>query len=333
MARALVTGATGLVGSALAERLVADGWDVRALVREPATARWLEAAGVTLHRGDILERDALGAAASGCGVIFHAAAALTPRGGWEAYRVPNVDGTRNVVWATQRAGARLLHVSSVAVYGNDARYRERLTDETTPLGPLPEDAWYARSKREAEELILAAHARGEVWATAVRPCVVYGRRDRQLVPRTARMLRFGIGPLIGGGRTTMALVHAANVADAAVRAVAFDGAGGLVYNTTNDDEVTVREFLRLAGEGLGRRVVLLPVPYGVARAGLHVVRGVTAMTMGRGAGVMAGATLNFLTRDNPFSSERAYRELGWSPPIVHRVGLPDAFRHWREQRA
>ncbi len=322
-----------MLGSALAERLVADGWDVHALVREPASARWLETAGVTIHRGDILERDALAAAASGCGAIFHAAAAMTPRGGWESYRMPNVDGTRNVLWAAQRARARLLHVSSVAVYGPDARYRDGLTDETAPLGPLPEAAYYARSKREAEELVLAAHARGDVWATAVRPCVVYGRRDRQLVPRTARMMRFGVAPLIGGGRTTMPLVHAANVADAAVRAVAFDGAGGRVYNTANDDDVTVREFLRLAGEGLGRRIIPVPVPYAIATAGLRVVRGVAAMTLGRGASAMVGASLNFLTRDNPFSSERAYRELGWSPPVLHRVGLPDAFRYWHEHRS
>ena len=89
-----------------------------------------------------------------------------------------------------------------------------------------ESAFYARSKRESEELVMEAQRAGRLWATAVRPVVIYGTHDRQFVPRLARMLRRGFAPLIGGGRTTLAIVHAANVADGMVRAAAHDGAGG-----------------------------------------------------------------------------------------------------------
>src|SRR4051812_32189838 len=154
MPTALVTGATGLVGHHVVERLRHDGWSVRAFVRDPARAGALSRAGVELATGDTLESSGFARAARGCDVVFHTAAAVTPNGGWEAFRKPNIEGTRNAIAAAAAAKARLVHVSSVAVYGGAERYREgsAKTDEDAPLGPLAEGAFYARSKRESEAL-------------------------------------------------------------------------------------------------------------------------------------------------------------------------------------
>ena len=128
------------------------------------------------------------------------AAAVTPSGGWEAYQRPNVEGTRNAIAAVVQSGSRLVHVSSVAVYGGSARYLQgSRTSEDAVLSPLSENSWYARSKRDSEALVLDAHREGRIWATAVRPDVIYGRYDRQFVPRLARLLRRGFAPIIGGG--------------------------------------------------------------------------------------------------------------------------------------
>ena len=334
MRRALVTGATGLVGSHIVERLQADGWSVRALVRDASGAAWLSPLGVELVNGNVLEAGVFARAANSCDAIFHCAAAILPdQGEWEAYRATNLDGTANAIAAARGAGARLLHVSSVAVYGGASRYRSAPTDETVELPPLPETAFYARSKRESETMVLDAHARGEIWACAVRPDVVYGKRDRQFVPRVARVLSRGFFPVLGGGRSTLAIVHAGNVADGAVRAVAVDMAGGKAYNLANDYDVTVRDFVRLAAQGLGRRVRLVPVPMILARAVFKLV----TMAIGiarRGAALsQAGGAVAFISRNNPFSSERAKRELGWRPPVRPEAGIPEAFRWWAEQQA
>lgn len=328
MARALVTGATGLVGSYIAERLLNDGWTVRALVRRPSA--FLTELGAAIVTGDVLDADGFARAAAGCDVIFHAAAAVTPRGGWEAYRRLNVDGTRAAIGAAERSGARLVHVSSVAVYGPEGRYRaaNKKTDEDTELAPLPERAYYARSKRESEQLVMQAHMDGRIWATAMRPVVVYGRRDRQFVPRVARLLRFGVAPIIGRGSSTFSIVHAANVADGTVRAAFVERAGGRAYNLANDFDVTVRRFLELAGDGLGGRARLVSIPAPVARRGLAAVKAlVRALTGGR-LSVVSTASLDWFARDNPFSSERARRELGWSPSVRPEDGIPDAFHWW-----
>jgi nucleoside-diphosphate-sugar epimerase len=164
-----------------------------------------------------------------------------------------------------------------------------------------------------------------VWATAVRPCVIYGRRDRQFVPRMARLVRTGFVPVLGGGRSTLSVVHAANVAQGAVLAAASDAAGGRAYNLANDFDVTVAEFFRLAARGLGRRVRLVPVPLSLARAGVALAAGAAALLHDRSAGVLLRSSLDFVSRDNPFSSALAKRELGWRPEVSPEVGVPEAF--------
>jgi nucleoside-diphosphate-sugar epimerase len=332
--RALVTGATGLVGSYIVERLIADGWSVRALVRDLRSADWLRALGAELVVGDVLDASAFTGAAAACDAIFHCAAAILPESAeWEAYRATNLDGTRHAIAAARAAGARLLQVSSVAVYGGASRYRDTPTDETVELPPLPETAFYARSKRESEAMVLDAHRRGEIWACAVRPDVVYGKRDRQFVPRIAKVLSRGFFPLLGGGRSTLPIVHAGNVADGAVRAIAIDAAGGKAYNLANDYDVTVRDFLRLASEGLRTRVRLVPIPMPLAKTVFKLVTLIVGLAR-RGAPLsQAGGAVAFLSRNNPFSSERAKRELGWAPPVRPELGVPEAFRWWAERRA
>lgn len=334
MRRALVTGATGLVGSHIVERLHADGWGVRALVRDRDRAGWLQPLGAEPVVGDVLDASAFARAAVSCDAIFHCAAAILPeRAEWEAYRGTNVDGTRNAIAAARASGARLLQLSSVSVYGGASRYRDTPTDESVELPPLPETAYYARSKRESEALVLDAHRRGEIWGCAVRPDVIYGKRDRQFVPRIGKVIARGIFPLLNGGRSTLAIVHAANVADGAVRAVLTDAAGGRAYNLANDYDVTVRDFVRLAAQGLRRRVRLVPVPMVLAKVVFKLVTMIIGVARRGAALSQAGGAVAFVSLDNPFSSERARRELGWSPPVRPEVGIPEAFRWWADHPA
>jgi nucleoside-diphosphate-sugar epimerase len=331
---ALVTGATGQVGHHVIQRLQRDGWEVRALVRDAARAGSLSRAGVMLATGDTLEPTGLVRAARGCDVIFHAAAVITPRGGWEAFSRPNVEGTRNIIAAAESVSARLVHVSSVAVYGGAERYAAggAPTGEDSPLATLPESAFYARSKRESEALVMEAHAAGRVWATAVRPDVIYGTHDRQFVPRIGRMLRRGIAPLVGGGRTTLAVVQADNVADGMVRAAVTDLAGGRAYNLANDFDVTVAEFFTYAAEGMNVTLRRLPIPRLAARAGVGLAGLVAPLLFGNQYRAALSASLDFISRGNPFTSERARRELGWDPPVRPEAGVVEAFRWWTAHR-
>jgi nucleoside-diphosphate-sugar epimerase len=142
----------------------------------------------------------------------------------------------------------------------------------------------------------------------------------------------GFFPVFAGGGSTLAIVHAASVADGAVRAVDVPAAGGRAYNLANDFDVTVNEFVALAAEGLGHRVMRVPVPIPVARLGFRMMRWTVRLIRGPAMSRDIANILSFMTRGNPFTSERARRELGWSPPVRPEQGIPEAFRWWKQQQ-
>jgi nucleoside-diphosphate-sugar epimerase len=142
----------------------------------------------------------------------------------------------------------------------------------------------------------------------------------------ARAIRSGVMPLLGGGRSILAVVHAANVAEGAILAATSDIAGGRAYNLANDYDVTVREFFTLAAHGLGKRVRFVPVPIWVAKQGLRVFRVVDRFALGGKFAVASEGSLSFMSRDNPFTSDRARQELGWNPSVRPEQGVPAAFR-------
>lgn len=329
MSRALVTGATGMLGSYLVERLQDEGWSVRALCRRPERADWLASRGVELVAGDLLAPASLHRAARGCDAILHAAAVVGTRGDPKSFHRGNVLGTRHVETAAARAGARMLHVSTTAVVGS-ARYRDEPTDESVELPELPERDLYGRSKQAAEVLVLEAHDRGRVWATVVRPPVMYGLRDRQFIPRIGPVLDRGFFPLPGGGRTTLNVVHADAVARGALLALNRDSAGGRVYHLTDDFDLTAADLVRYAAEGLNRTIRAPHVPLPAARAGFALLGLGLRLAGRRDLAPHARGTLKMLTRDNPFTSRRARSELGWTPRIRPAQGLPEAFRWWKD---
>lgn len=329
--KALVTGGTGMLGSHVVERLLAEGVRVRALVREPSRALWLARQEVELVRGDLLDPVSLRTAARGCDEVYHAAAVIGAGDGWETFKRGNVDGTRALVEAAGEAGARMVHVSSTAVFGRH-RFFAHPTDETVPLPELPAEDAYGRSKQEAERVVLEAHEQGTIHGVVVRPPVMYGLRDRQFIPRLGAVLSRGVVPLPAAGRARMTLVHGDAVARGMILAARTPEAGGRVYHLTDDFPVTVREMAEWAAEGLDAPVRLIPVPGPVARVGFGMLQAGLVAT-GRGELARhAPGMLSMLTRDNPFSSERARSELGWEPRLHPRDGLPAAVAEWRERQ-
>ena len=184
--KALVTGATGFVGSHLAEALRRRGDEVTALVRSPAKAAALGPLGVRVLPGGLDDPDSLARAAEGQDVVFHVAGLVAARDEAEFLRV-NRDGTAGLVAAAARARVgRFVYVSSMAAGGPADRGRP-LTG-TEPPNPVTA---YGRSKLAGETAVKA----GSLPWVIMRPPTVYGPRDREVL-KVFRMARWGVAPVL-----------------------------------------------------------------------------------------------------------------------------------------
>lgn len=327
--KVFVTGGSGLVGSHVAEQLMRAGHGVRALVRSGSDTRHLSALGAELWEGSVTHPASLEGALSGCGAVVHAAAVVTARATWEEYRRVNVEGTENVLAAAVGQGVgRGVYVSSVAVYGGQVAGRRDVGEEAPVDGPLPPGELYGRSKREAEAVAWRFHREGLLEVTVVRPDVIYGERDRVVIPLFARYVKSPVVLTVGRGDRALPLVYAGNVAQGIVTALTSPQAGGRVYNLATDYPITQLRFFGLIAEHLGRRPVLLPLPYRLAATAAWGIEALARVTGGRRP-VVSRRHIAFMGLGNPFSSRRAQEELGWRPEVPHEEGVRRSVEWWR----
>ncbi len=315
----LVTGATGLVGSHVAERARREGWRVRALVRTSADTRLLDEWGVEKAIGDLADPASLPNAVAGVTAFVHCAAKVGDWGPVDDYRRVNVHGLESLLAAAERAETvrRFLHVSSLGVY--EARDHHG-TDESVPPAAQGIDG-YTLTKVEAERLILRHVREKGLRATVIRPGFVYGPRDRTVLPRIVERLRTGAFAYLGSGDQLMNNTYVGNLVDAIFLALERDGAIGETYNVTDGRLVTKKEFVgaiaRLSGLPEPTRHVPLPVAKALAAA----LESVWRLLRKTEAPLLSRARIKFLGLNLDYSIDKARRELEYDPRIDFDEGI------------
>jgi nucleoside-diphosphate-sugar epimerase len=303
--RALVTGATGKVGNAVARALHARGDQVRVLVRDPARAEGVLPDEVERVRGDVTDPASVRAAVDGCELVFNAMGVPEQWLPDEAtFELVNARGTENVVRAAADAGVRrVIHTSTIDVF--HAEPGERF-DETT-LARHPKGTAYERSKQHAEELALAA--RGDMELVFVNPAAVYGPGpggpsvDSQLI---LPVVRTRLPALTPGG---MGVVFAEGLAQGQLLA-ADRGRDGERYILC-DRHVSLQELARAAKRVAGRGFVPPVLPLPAVRA-LAAVGETVANRLGVPP-LLSRGQLHFMLWNAAPDSSKAQNELGWEP--------------------
>ncbi len=319
--RALVTGASGFIGSHIVERLIAAGDSVRAFVRPTSDVAHLRELGVELAHGDITDPASLPPAMDGIDAVYHAAAAVTDWGPWRLFRSVTIEGTGNMLEAAARADvSRFLHVSTDGVYAHS--HLGKPMTEQTPLETR--FAWwdyYRRSKLAAERLAWQYHAEGRLAVTAVRPGVVLGERDRVTVPGLAAYMRGKGAVCWGNGHNRLPCVYAGDVAAACLLAVASPQAAGQPYNAVSDEPVTQRDLLQAIAEAAGlaapRRSLPLLLVYGIALA-MEVA---SVATGRRWEPPLRRMPVTMLAAEYLEDASKTRRELGWQPGVPMREAV------------
>ena len=219
--RVLVTGATGFLGSHVAEQLARQGHAVRVLVRRTSDRTFLQGFEAEEALGEVTQPESLPAVVDGVEAIVHAAGLTKARSAAE-FEAVNARATSELARAAAGSGVqRFLYVSSLAAAGPSADGRPRT--EEMPLEPI---SAYGRSKARAE-----AHVREQVgderW-TIIRPPIVYGPGDRALLP-VFRMVACGVVPLVGFGSRHYSLIHVSDLVRGIAEALAHPQAAGRVW--------------------------------------------------------------------------------------------------------
>jgi nucleoside-diphosphate-sugar epimerase len=326
----VVTGATGLLGSHLVEQLVARGERVRALVRPSSDTTFLRNLGVELTVGDLADPQSLPAVVRGADVVYHCAARVGDWGPWRLFQQEIVDATAHLLDACrQEQVGRVLHVSSVIVYGHP-RLRGELFREDEPLG---QNLWlwdhYCRAKIHAEEL--CRRYPGEL--TIVRPSWIYGPRDRNSFPRVMKALRAGRVAIIGRGDNLLNVVSASDVAAGAILAANHPAAVGQAYNLTSTGQITQVDFLNALTDLLGRPRVTTHVPYRIAFWGGFVAEMIGRLIRLRRPPHFTRYAVALIGRSTRYSSEKARQQLGWEPVVHPLDGLRQTLAWYFNQEA
>jgi nucleoside-diphosphate-sugar epimerase len=300
--KALVTGATGFVGSHVVDVLLARGDDVVVLARSVERAAPLVRLGARVALGTLEDAAALASAVAGVDVVYHLAG-LTAAVSEAEYQRVNAEGTRRLVQAAQAVSPtpHIVYVSTQAVLGPSTP--GQALDEEAPCRPLTA---YGRSKLAGEAAV--REAEGLPW-TIVRPAAVYGPRDREFLAMF-RLVRTGIAPVFGAGTQQLSLVYAPDLAEAIARAGAAPGAAGRTYHVAHDEVVTTRELALTVGRAVGRTPLVVPVP-GVVATPIVSLIGWIAAARGRLSTLNADKMAEFLAPAWVVSSARAARDLRW----------------------
>ncbi len=318
---ALVTGASGFLGRYLVEQLLARGDRVRAFCR--GGYPFVDGAGIEVVRGDLRDRRAVMAACERMEAVFHAGGAAGIGGPWSHFRAVNVLGTRNVVEACLVHGVRrLVFTSSPSVTFQCQSQHD--VDESAPYARR----WfcaYARSKAIAEQHVLASSGENALLTCALRPHLIWGPRDRHLIPQLLTRVRRGRLWRVGDGKNLVDTVYVENAARAHLLAADAlkpgSPAAGRAYFISQGEPVNcwdwLNEIVAMAGLPPVRKSISFRTAWAIGLAceigyGLLRLRGEPPMTRFLAAQ---------LSQSHYFNIRRAREDLGYQPTISTAEGL------------
>lgn len=281
--KVLLTGATGYIGSAIADKLQKSGYQVIGLARSDEAAQRLHQQGIRVCRGDLHDPQEIALAAREADAVIHTALVKGPEmprleKAFVEAMLPSLEGT----------GKPFLLTSGIWVIGDTG---DQIADENSPLNPSPLVVW----RPEIEQLVLSASQRG-VRSVVIRPAIVYGRGGGVIGMLMQSARQNGCVRFIGTGENRWTLVHVDDLADLYVRAMEKAPAGTSLI-AASDLIVRVREVAEALSQALGIPGQIEALPIEQARQTL---------------GLYADA----LALDQQVSGAKAMELLGWKPKAL-----------------
>jgi nucleoside-diphosphate-sugar epimerase len=318
----LVTGGGGFLGQALCRGLVERGHDVLSFNRGDYPP--LAALGVGQIRGDLADADAVRHAVAGVDAVFHNGAKAGAWGSYDSYHQANVVGTDNVIAACRQHGVRtLVYTSTPSVTHRATHPVEGLGADEVPYGENFQ-APYAATKTIAEQRVMAANG-PDLATVALRPRLIWGPGDQQLVPRLAERARAGRLRFVGDGNNLVDTTYIDNAALAHFLALEHLAPGaacaGKAYFISNGEPLPMRELLNKLLAAVGAPAVEKSISFKTAYRIGAVAERVWPLLRLRGEPPMTRFLAEQLCTPHWYSMEPARRDFGYVPQVSIDEGL------------
>jgi nucleoside-diphosphate-sugar epimerase len=318
--RVLVTGGSGFLGGAIVRKLLARGDHVRSFARSDAPT--LASLGVEVMRGDLADGDAVHRAVSGCDLVQHVAAKAGYWGAREAYERTNVLGTQNVIAACRAAKIdRLVYTSTPSVIYNGADIAG--ADESLSY-PAHYEAVYPETKARAEQLVLAAND-DSLATVALRPHLIWGPGDNQLVPRLVERAHAGTLLKIGARPCLVDTVYVDNAAEAQVlagdRLKPGSPIAGRAFFISNDEPMPCSELIDRVIDAAGLPAVQRTLPVALARILATCAETLHRLLPRNGEPQLTHFLVSQLSTAHWFDISAARKELGYDPEVSIDEGM------------
>lgn len=312
-----VTGASGFIGGAVASAAVKSQHSVRAMARSAKSVKVVTALGATPVNCelDTVEPEHL----LGCDVVVHCAAFVKAWGTRQEFYAANVDGTMKLLSAARRARVpRFIHISTEAVLNHDQHMRN--VDESTPY-PASTPFLYSETKAEAERRVLSENS-AELVTIALRPRLVWGPGDQALLPVAVKMVESGMFTWIDHGQNVTSTTHVRNLSHAILLSLS-RGRGGEAYFVTDDEVVTMHEFLSSYLKTQGVTPPERSLPSWLVHPAAHAVEGMWRLFDLRSEPPLSRIAINLMSRDCTLRIDKIRREMGYAPQISVAQGLAE----------
>jgi nucleoside-diphosphate-sugar epimerase len=317
--KVLVTGATGFLGSHLTDALVKKGYKVKALVRKTSNTLLLEKLGVELGYGDITDGSSLLPIFKDCEIVYHCAAKVSDWGSPQDFSQLNVEGTENILKASLKTGVkRLIHVSSLTVLGITKNHWK--SDESHPY-PDKFFESYTKTKVLSEKLVRKYYENEGLPVVIIRPSIIWGPGDTIILPRLVRLLKSGKFFFIGKGNQIVCLSYVSNLVDALLLAGSKNEAIGEIYNITDDEKITFKEFIEELAKALDLDPPKRSLPFSLAYGIAYLLELWGKITRAETPPLLTRYGVCLASINAVFDISKARKELGYEPRINFREGL------------
>lgn len=322
----LVTGASGFLGLALAKRLLAQGCTVRGLCRTKRPD--LEAMGIEMVYADLANAPAIRSACEGMDTVFHVAAKVGIWGKYPDFQRANVEGTQAIINGCRDFGVKkLVYTSTPSVVYNGQSISG--ANESLPYGTdIP--CAYPTTKVIAEKAVLDANGQppGNLKTVALRPHLIWGNGDQNLIPRVLAKARSGRLKIVGDGKNRVDLTHVENVVDAHLLAErALDqnenNPAGKAYFISNDEPVFLWEWINELLRSYDILKLDEKISLSAATKAGSILEFIWKMLRLKGEPPMTRFVASELAKDHWFDISAAKRDLGYQPRISMAEGMKD----------